>query len=245
MPTIIPAKNRFPMTIPLVTVLVLIAIGLLRAWIPNAMSPNRVFSWWFDGAPVMINYLLWLVLIPVLYRLYVYLGSRTWSLGRVIVSWSLMGIVVAGLHMVIGGAVFLIPFYGDDPADFQNLLNHFLPTALAGWVSIFLEFSIIMAAFFAIDFYRRLRAREMEMAELAKQLSRAQLDALRMQLNPHFLFNSFHSVASLMNEDTAAAQDMLAKLGFLMRRMLEGDDNPRIRLDKEMEIGRASCRERV
>jgi two-component system LytT family sensor kinase len=229
------AKRPFPLTIPLMAVLVLIAIGLLRAWIPNAMSPTRYFNWWFDGSPVIVGYLLWLLAVPLLYRLFVFMRSRTWPLVGVGAAWALTGVVVSGLNMAISATIFMTPYYRDDPAGFENLLHHYIPSALAGWVSAFLEFGVIMAVFFAMDFYRRLRTRETEMADLAKQLSRAQLDALRMQLNPHFLFNALHSVASLMNEDTAAAQDMLAKLSFLMRRMLEGDENPRIRLDKEME----------
>ncbi len=228
-------KRPFPMTVPLVVVAVMIAIGLLRSWIPYALNEKRQFDWWFDGEPIIVGYLLWLLFVPLLYRIFAYLRAKTWSIPTAVAVWTGVGIGFSALYNVIGSAIFLAPFRIREPETFENILNHYVPAAMAAWVSIFLEFAIIMAAFFAIDFYRRLRTRESEMAEMAKQLSRAQLDALRMQLHPHFLFNAFHSVASLMNEDTAGAQDMLAKLSFLMRRMLEGDEKPQVRLDKEME----------
>lgn len=73
----------------------------------------------------------------------------------------------------------------------------------------------------AADYYRRARERELRAAELAAQLAEARLDALRMQLHPHFLFNTMHAIASLVREDPAAAEDMLAELAELLRTILE------------------------
>lgn len=73
----------------------------------------------------------------------------------------------------------------------------------------------------AVDYYRRARERELKAAELAAQLAGARLDALRMQLHPHFLFNTMHAIASLVREDPAAAEDMLAELAELLRTILD------------------------
>lgn len=72
-----------------------------------------------------------------------------------------------------------------------------------------------------LDYYRRAREREMRAAELAAQLAAARLEALRMQLHPHFLFNTMHAIASLVREDPGAAEDMLAELAELLRTILE------------------------
>ncbi|MGH7574260.1 MAG: sensor histidine kinase [Longimicrobiales bacterium] len=72
-----------------------------------------------------------------------------------------------------------------------------------------------------LDYYRRAREREMRAVELAAQLAAARLEALRMQLHPHFLFNTMHAIASLVREDPGAAEDMLAELAELLRTILE------------------------
>lgn len=79
------------------------------------------------------------------------------------------------------------------------------------------------------DSYRRARERELRAAELTAQLAAARLEALRMQLHPHFLFNTMHAIASLVREAPAAAEDMLAELAELLRTVLEhppGDETP-------------------
>ncbi len=78
-----------------------------------------------------------------------------------------------------------------------------------------------------------LRART---AQLEGQLSAAQLDALRMQLNPHFLFNTLHAVSTLMGRDVDGARTMISNLSGLLRRVLDGSDAPEVPLDDELDL---------
>jgi two-component system, LytTR family, sensor kinase len=67
-------------------------------------------------------------------------------------------------------------------------------------------------------------ARSRQLLELQSELSKAQLSALRMQLNPHFLFNTLHTIGALVREDNGSgAVDMLEKLGDILRRLLRSD----------------------
>src|SRR5262249_11864035 len=66
-------------------------------------------------------------------------------------------------------------------------------------------YALIVCAWHAWAYYRKYREREAQAAELAGRLAQAQLQALRMQLNPHFLFNTLHAVSSLMLKDVVAA----------------------------------------
>ena len=79
----------------------------------------------------------------------------------------------------------------------------------------------------------RLRERT---AQLEGQLSAAQLDALRMQLNPHFLFNTLHAVSTLMARDVDGARTMISNLSGLLRRVLDGTDAPEVPLDDELDL---------
>ncbi|MEO8337924.1 MAG: sensor histidine kinase [bacterium] len=86
------------------------------------------------------------------------------------------------------------------------------------------SYGAIICAVFAILYYNRFREREVAASELAVQLSQAQLRALRMQLNPHFLFNALNTIAMLVRkEDGDAAVKMLAGLSDLLRYALDDD----------------------
>jgi two-component system, LytTR family, sensor kinase len=88
--------------------------------------------------------------------------------------------------------------------------------------------------FRGVGYYQQLREREAAAAELRTQLAHAQVRALRMQLNPHFLFNTMNSISSLMHVDIAAADTMLEQLSNLLRITLERGEVQRIPLSDEM-----------
>jgi LytS/YehU family sensor histidine kinase len=99
-----------------------------------------------------------------------------------------------------------------------------------------LIFWCAFALFRGIGYYQKFREKEDAAAKLSVQLAYAQLAALRMQLNPHFLFNTMNSISSLMRIDVAAADTMLEQLGSLLRITLERGEVQFIRLNDEMEF---------
>ncbi|HEV2129507.1 MAG TPA: histidine kinase, partial [Longimicrobiaceae bacterium] len=68
------------------------------------------------------------------------------------------------------------------------------------------------------------------------QLTRAQLDVLKMQLHPHFLFNTLNAISALMHRDVPAADRMLARLGDLLRLSLEKAGTQEVTLRDELEF---------
>lgn len=88
----------------------------------------------------------------------------------------------------------------------------------------------------AVDYYRRYRERELRAALLETSLAHAQLDALKMQLHPHFLFNTLNSISVLMAEDVTAARRMLTSLSDLLRASLENVGSHEISLKEELEF---------
>jgi two-component system, LytTR family, sensor kinase len=87
-----------------------------------------------------------------------------------------------------------------------------------------------------IGYYQLYREKEYKAFQLETQIANAQLRALRMQLNPHFLFNTMNSISSLMQTDIAAADKMLEQLGSLLRITLERGEVQLIPLSDEMEF---------
>src|SRR5205085_9800216 len=96
--------------------------------------------------------------------------------------------------------------------------------------------SLIIIAVHALLYYRRFRASELEQASLKAQLAEAQLKALKMQLQPHFLFNTLHSISSLVLEDPATANAMIARLGDFLRLTLDHSEDQLVTLQEEAEF---------
>jgi hypothetical protein len=90
---------------------------------------------------------------------------------------------------------------------------------------------------FALDYHRKLREREVLASRMQARLVEAQLGALRMQLQPHFLFNALNTVAMLVRQGTSdTAVRMLARLGELLRQMLEDGGAQEVTLEEEVGL---------
>jgi two-component system, LytTR family, sensor kinase len=99
--------------------------------------------------------------------------------------------------------------------------------------------AIFWGAFFffrGMGYYHQLREKETVAAQLEVQLANAKIAALRMQLNPHFLFNTMNSISSLMRIDIEAADCLLEQLSSLLRMTLERRDVQLIPLHEEIEF---------
>ena len=94
----------------------------------------------------------------------------------------------------------------------------------------------------AVQYYRGLRQREIRAAQLEAELGRAQLDLLRVQLQPHFLFNTLHAISTLMHRDVNAANEMLTELADLLRQTLASTSQQKVTLKQELDVVRSYLR---
>src|SRR5207247_3376363 len=88
----------------------------------------------------------------------------------------------------------------------------------------------------AWSYYHKYRERELQASRLAAQLAQAQLQVLKMQLHPHFLFNTLHTISALMHKDVQLAERMVARLGELLRSTLENAGTQEVALRHELEF---------
>ncbi len=94
----------------------------------------------------------------------------------------------------------------------------------------------LVAVAHALRFYERAKTREQRETELEARLAEARLQALRMQLNPHFLFNTLNSIASLVSEQPRAAEEMIEALSDLLRLALSASDRQEVTLREELHF---------
>ena len=86
---------------------------------------------------------------------------------------------------------------------------------------------------------QRLRDREVHAAKLESDAIAARLESLRLRLQPHFLFNALNTISSAVYEDPVAADELIGRLGDLLRQSLEAGNRPEISFAEEMEVLRA------
>ena len=124
----------------------------------------------------------------------------------------------------------------------NNLCRHYV-LGFPGAVSLVYTFHsnlvtywVLVGATFGYDYYVRYRQGELHAAQISAQLAQAQLQALRTQLHPHFLFNTLNGIATLVHRDPEAADQMIARLSDLLRVTLEGVGVQEVPLAKEIEF---------
>jgi two-component system LytT family sensor kinase len=107
----------------------------------------------------------------------------------------------------------------------------------------FMVYLAVLGAALARDYFLRYQARleettrlQSQAARLEAQLAEARLDALRTQLNPHFLFNTLNAVSTLVERDPRGVRRMIARLSELLRHTLDETDEQEIPLDRELDL---------
>lgn len=88
----------------------------------------------------------------------------------------------------------------------------------------------------AFNYYNSYRKGELKASQLHTQLVQSQLEALKMQVHPHFLFNTLHSISALLSKDTDGARKMITRLGDFLRLTLENSGSMEVTLQQEIEF---------
>src|ERR1044071_1420834 len=95
---------------------------------------------------------------------------------------------------------------------------------------------LILLMSHAFSYYNSFRKGELKASQLRTQLVQSQLEALKMQVHPHFLFNTLHSISALLSKDTEAARKMITRLGDFLRLTLENSGTQEVTLQQEIEF---------
>jgi two-component system LytT family sensor kinase len=177
-----------------------------------------------------------------------------WALGTVLVLWLanrfpveegapwlrhlLLHIVFATAFVVVITGSFQILYY-------FIFLNgpgkHYEPWSTLQWIIYnssenYGIYGLVLLLNQVFRYYRRFREGELRSSRLQTQLTQAQLEALKMQLHPHFLFNTLHSISALVHTNPDAADKMIARLGDFLRLTLENSGAAEVSLKKELEF---------
>ena len=107
-------------------------------------------------------------------------------------------------------------------------------TGSAGFIWSSLIYWMIAGALQAYRYYERYMSSELQLERMEKSYSQARLNALRMQLDPHFLFNALNTISSHVERDPKLTRLMIEHLGDLLRMSLESKDRQEVPLAEEL-----------
>jgi two-component system, LytTR family, sensor kinase len=128
----------------------------------------------------------------------------------------------------------LYPAAGFGPYDYGNMLFRYPMEASNDLIS----YATISGFIYFFDRMAAARKAELAASELQTKLAEAQLENLRLQLNPHFLFNTLNAISSVMYEDLAKADEMLSKLSDFLRVVLASNGVHQVPLGEEIDVER-------
>ena len=215
----------------------------LTDFIKSVAYPEKHFNLLDSFFEAMYAFYIWFAFTPLIFWL-----GRKFSFGRdkrwafnLLIHLFLSYIVVA-IYIAIASSivVFLIKGQGFD-AFWVRYFDRFY---MVGHYHVIIYWAILGAGV-SFNYYKKYRERETEASRLLfrsktleAQLARAQLDSLKMQLHPHFLFNTLHAISALIDDNPKRSRRMIARLGELLRSTLDIADQQTIPVEKEIALTR-------
>jgi two-component system, LytTR family, sensor kinase len=206
------------------------AYQVLRGW----HKPNNYFT--FEAANQLIDCYVWCFIALAIwqYMRFFSLQGPKWKRNLGIHVLIAMANAPLATLMYIGALALsgLVGFARQDMSlDSRMKLN-----LRAEFVPNMLEYLTILAILASAEYYRHYRKSQEENFHLQHALMESKLQALRAQLNPHFLFNAMNSVSCLLHRDAGAADRMLSRIANLLRLTLARDDSREVNLLEEIEL---------
>ncbi len=203
-------------------------VYVLRAFYERPLPFSRALLYAFATT------LVWAALTPLVITVSARLARLRLPLWRHL----LMHLLSAGAFSVVHLAIrlFLMVQLRLQIVQASSRLDQFNTTLMANTALDLILYGSIVALWHGVTYYQRYRERQLRASDLEARLARARLQILTAQLHPHFLFNTLHSISTLMHRDVAAADRLMARLSDLLRMTLDNIEKPQIPLKQEMEF---------
>ncbi len=205
-------------------------------------APEKFEGW----AALLFNsfpyYYSWFALTPLVFWLgeKFRFGEKEKNLRNVIIH-TFLGVLTVAIYLAITS--FITSWVAGKASEFENFAAIFNKRVYMVGHFQFIVYWAILGVYISFENYKKFREREREASRLLlrstsleSQLAKAQLDALKMQLHPHFLFNTLHAISALMEDSPKSARRMIARLGELLRSTLDISEKQTIPLEKELTL---------
>jgi two-component system LytT family sensor kinase len=209
----------------LIMVAIWTAIGLFQA-LPESIGGFQL--------PIFLGKLIdawaWALLTPVILLINARLVSFFQKLPNLAIAHLLLSVPVSLIHSVLTGLLeYPIAEIWWSPLRSTEFAIYFF---LGGWMT----YCALAALLLTFTFYDRFLGSQLNLERVEKRLLRTRLNALRLQLEPHFLFNALNTISSEITVSPSVAREMIENLGMLLRRSLDSQDINEIPLQSELNL---------
>jgi two-component system LytT family sensor kinase len=127
----------------------------------------------------------------------------------------------------------LLPPWNIPAQKFEERSLHGLVSGFYSFAEMIWNYIIVLAAAHAYEYFKRARDQELE---LQQALATSELQALKSQLHPHFLFNTLQGISALIDSEKERAKTMVLKVSSLLRAVLQYGTSDLITLDEELKL---------
>jgi two-component system, LytTR family, sensor kinase len=198
----------------------------LTAWVQGyrwggaRIAMVQVFAWWG-----------WVILAPIVFNVCRRSPIAPPRLRRAVLVHAGLALLMSPAHtaLVTPPTAWLMGWP-------EPLVTQIIEVTAYRLVSDVIDYSLIVAGWHALVYYRELDSRMIAEAQLRQELAEVELRELRTQLQPHFVSNSLNAVAAYVREDPAVAEAMLVRLSNFFRSVLRASHEQRVPLEQEMHL---------
>ncbi len=233
----VPIRYRTVIITAVVLATLFLAQAYMHHYVYQDLKEMGEFSWWREAPVPYLNFLFWALLCPLVYSIYTRWPFSARPVWRVLLIHVGFGFLIAFFHELTTSSIYytILQSIGDfDFADpkYRSWAYHALVPAV---FTRTMEYWVLMGVLVALDGVRLHRAEHEQLLRLRNELHVTQLNALKKQLQPHFLFNTLNTVSALMDEHPSDARKVLSRLGQLLRVTLDKTKRDKVSLEHELD----------
>lgn len=181
------------------------------------------------------NYGIWALMIEYIYgAVKPFNASKKWKNSLIFKAFFSL-IILVFIHLILTNIIYYSFVMITSGISAIEAFNSFKPFILKSFFSRWLDVLVIIVLLKILQTYLTVQKQKLQVLTLENELNIAQLETLRWQLNPHFLFNSLHTLNTLIGYDDERAQEMIIKITNLLRKMLSQKEVHLITFKEELE----------
>jgi two-component system, LytTR family, sensor kinase len=232
------SKPRLLRWLAVLLVWTLLAAGFSALGIYVNFLRGERETWWTIFSYYLASFWLWAVFSIFIYRMAERFPIDRGNWPKLLLLHLPTSILICLLH----SAIFLLIYSLIDytPTRMYKSVADIFGSERAYFLAIqqreLMAYWVLLVGSYAITFYKSYQREKLGVLQLRAQLAEAELQALRMQLHPHFLFNTLNSISALVHKDPEAADEMIGLLGDFLRLTLERPSAQEVTLEEELRF---------
>lgn len=211
---------------------------VLQNYIFSLNSNAPQFDWHRTISYRVTNNLYWVLLMPLIFYI-----ARVYKLESGNVKITVFKLLIIGIgisllhsHLSIVTSLYFTWLSG------ERIMGFWDRVAMGEYGILGLAFEdlfyycIVMGILYGLEYYQKSKEQQYKLSQLETKLAQAEVQAIKMQLHPHFLFNTLHAISTLMHRDPDAADKMITQLSNLLRISLENIGVQEVTLAEELNF---------